>query len=122
MGDRSFLAWPFFEERHRALAGEVEAWAQGLSRHPRESGDPAGGGMDSRIRGNDEGGRGNDETRAHDVDGRTRRLVARLGAAGWLRHCVPPPYGEGLDVRTLCLVRETLARHEGLADFAFAMQ
>jgi alkylation response protein AidB-like acyl-CoA dehydrogenase len=57
-----------------------------------------------------------------DTDDETRRLVARLGAAGWLRHCVPPPYGEGLDVRTLCLVRETLARHEGLADFAFAMQ
>ena len=30
----------------------------------------------------------------------------------------PPP----LDVRTLCLIRETLARHDGLADFAFAMQ
>jgi acyl-CoA dehydrogenase len=27
-----------------------------------------------------------------------------------------------LDVRTLCLTRETLARHDGLADFAFAMQ
>ena len=27
-----------------------------------------------------------------------------------------------LDVRSLCLIRETLARHDGLADFAFAMQ
>ncbi len=29
---------------------------------------------------------------------------------------------EAIDVRTLALVRETLARHAGLADFAFAMQ
>jgi acyl-CoA dehydrogenase len=27
MADTSFLDWPFFEERHRVLAGEVDAWA-----------------------------------------------------------------------------------------------
>lgn len=52
-----------------------------------------------------------------DVDGACRDLVAALGDAGWLQHT-----GGDLDVRTLCLIRETLARHDGLADFAFAMQ
>ncbi|MBL8836377.1 MAG: acyl-CoA dehydrogenase family protein, partial [Alphaproteobacteria bacterium] len=52
-------------------------------------------------------------------------LVRRLGAGGWLKYAVPSPYGGNapkLDVRSLCLIRETLARHDGLADFAFAMQ
>lgn len=63
---------------------------------------------------------------AHDdVDGVCRALVKALGRAGLLRYCVPAAYGghfEDLDVRALCLIRETLARHSGLADFAFAMQ
>ncbi|MBW8726777.1 MAG: acyl-CoA dehydrogenase family protein [Inquilinus limosus] len=98
MPDRSFLDWPFFEDRHRVLAAELDAWAgatlPGLVDH-------------------------------HDVDGSCRRLVSALGQAGWLRHAVPASHGgasERLDVRSLCLIRETLARHEGLADFAFAMQ
>lgn len=53
-----------------------------------------------------------------DVDAACRELVAALGQGGWLRHSG----GEALDVRTLCLIRETLARHDALADFAFAMQ
>jgi acyl-CoA dehydrogenase len=53
-----------------------------------------------------------------DVDAACRGLVAALGEGGWLRHSG----GDSLDVRTLCLIRETLARHDGLADFAFAMQ
>ena len=60
-----------------------------------------------------------------DVDGSCRRLVRAMGEAGWLRAAVPAAYG-GLyptfDVRTLCLAREILAYHDGLADFAFAMQ
>ena len=52
-----------------------------------------------------------------DVDEACRGLVTALGAGGWLLHS-----GGDLDVRTLCLIRETLARHDGLADFAFAMQ
>ena len=52
-----------------------------------------------------------------DVDAACRGLVAALGQGGWLQHS-----GGALDVRTLCLIRETLARHDGLADFAFAMQ
>jgi acyl-CoA dehydrogenase len=96
--DSSFLSWPFFEDRHRRFAGELEAWAshaiQGLVDH-------------------------------EDVDASCRRLVRTLGQAGWLRAAVPLAYGglyPGFDVRTLCLARETLAYQDGLADFAFAMQ
>ncbi|HYE27377.1 MAG TPA: acyl-CoA dehydrogenase family protein, partial [Allosphingosinicella sp.] len=87
------LDWPFFEDRHRALAAELDAWcsAELADEEP------------------------------EDVDAACRDLVRRLGRAGWLRHCVPDPAGR-LDVRSLCLIRETLARHSGLADFAFAMQ
>lgn len=89
MADRTFLDWPFFEDRHRALAEELEAWA--TANLPVDHG---------------------------DVDAACRGLVAALGEAGFLRHSG----GDALDVRTLCLIRETLARHDGLADFAFAMQ
>lgn len=101
MADRTFLTWPFFENRHRDLADALEQWA-GVTL-------PAF------------------EERAHveaTVADATRDLVAGLGKGGWLRYAVPAPYGalDGLDVRSLCLIRETLARHLGLADFAFAMQ
>ena len=89
MADRSFLDWPFFEDRHRALAAELETWCK--AHLPADHG---------------------------DVDEACRGLVKGLGAAGFLRHSG----GEALDVRSLCLIRETLARHDGLADFAFAMQ
>ncbi len=92
MRDETFLTWPFFEDRHRALAAALEAWC---SEHlPVDH---------------------------HDTDAACRHLVALLGAGGWLRH-TGAGVGEVLDVRTLCLIRETLARHDGLADFAFAMQ
>lgn len=99
MADTSFLSWPFFEDRHRAFHAALEAWcADNLSPHAPE-GDIA------------------------EVDARCRDLVARLGAGGWLQHTsVDPKQGGALDVRTLCLARETLARHDALADFAFAMQ
>jgi alkylation response protein AidB-like acyl-CoA dehydrogenase len=51
--------------------------------------------------------------------------VKQLGAGGWLRYCVPAAHGgalEKLDVRALCICRETLGQFSGLADFAFAMQ
>lgn len=92
MGDQSFLGWPFFEDRHRALAAALEAWCG--AHLP----------VDHR-----------------DVDAACRGLVALLGAGGWLRHSGAEA-GEALDLRALCLIRETLARHDGLADFAFAMQ
>ncbi len=55
---------------------------------------------------------------AADVDAACRALVKSLGADGWLQHAV----GDAIDTRAICLIRETLARHSGLADFAFAMQ
>ena len=97
MADRSFLDWPFFDNSHRELAAELESWCES------SLGDEHG----------------------EDVDASCRALVRKLGEGGWLRHCVPAAYGgvrEGLDVRSLALIRETLARHSGLADFAFAMQ
>ena len=99
MPDRSYLTWPFFEERHRALAAEVERFATGT------------------LADLDAG--------ADDVDATCRMLVRQLAEVGLLRHVVPAAYGgiaDGLDVRSLCLVRETLARFASLADFAFAMQ
>jgi acyl-CoA dehydrogenase len=97
MADRSFLAWPFFDDHHRRLADELEDWCA------------------AHLTG-DHGG---------NVDETCRALVRQLGEAGWLRYCVPAAYGgvhETLDVRSLALIRETLARHDGLADFVFAMQ
>lgn len=93
MPDRTFLDWPFFEPRHRALAARVEEWAA----------DHAERLVDER-----------------DVDGSCRALVAAMGAGEMLDTAVPT---DGvLDVRSLCITRDILARHAGLADFAFAMQ
>lgn len=98
MSDKSFLAWPFFDKSHRDLEAEVLDFA----RHevPRL--------VDH-----------------HDPDGSCRKLVAALGERGFLRHAVTAPFGglrDKLDVRSLCLIRETLSYADGLADFAFAMQ
>jgi len=94
MSDKSFLAWPFFEDRHRVLAKDIERWS--AANLPVAHG---------------------------DVDAACRELVMKLGRDGWLDHSAIEPTSPGnLDVRTLCLIRETLARHDGLADFAFAMQ
>jgi acyl-CoA dehydrogenase len=98
MSDRSYLDWPFFEPVHRELADRLDEWA---------------------------GANLGDAHADRNVDEACRQLVQRLGAAGWLRYAVPAAYGgalERLDSRSLCLIRETLARHAGLADFAFAMQ
>jgi acyl-CoA dehydrogenase len=90
MSDTRYLDWPFFEDKHRTLARELDAWA---AQHVPHDHGP-------------------------DVDAQCRALVRSLGAAGWLRHAV----GDTIDTRAICLIRETLARHSGLADFAFAMQ
>lgn len=92
MADQSFLAWPFFEDRHRQLAADLDAWAGANL-----------GAVDHS-----------------DTDAACRQLVSMLGDAGFAAYSGAE---DGvLDVRTLCLIRETLARHDGLADFAFAMQ
>ena len=94
MTDRTFLTWPFFTDRHRALADAIERWC--AAKLPVDH---------------------------DDVDAACRKLVAQLGRDGWLMHTAPDPLIPApLDVRTLCLMRETLARYDGLADFAFAMQ
>jgi len=95
------LDWPFFEPRHRAFANELDAWATTALGHAH----------------------GHDRA---EVDATCRSLVRSLGDAGWLAHAVAGRVhggaGDEIDTRTICLARETLARHDGLADFAFAMQ
>ncbi len=98
MDHAQHLDWPFFEPRHCTLARELDAWCV------------------------------HELPRAHDgdVDTLCRTLVRALGEAGWLAHAVGGRAWGGardvIDTRALCLLRETLARHHGLADFAFAMQ
>lgn len=89
------LELPFFDDEHRALANGLVAWAR--------------------------------EQRVDETDDRAacQDWVQRLGAAGWLRYCVPEAHGGALpvlDSRALVILRETLAYHSPLADFAFAMQ
>jgi acyl-CoA dehydrogenase len=98
MSDKSYLQWPFFEQKHRELEASLDAWAvEHLA-----------------------------QEHAHDVDQACRDLVRQLGDAAWLKHAIAgTAYGanaEQIDTRAICLIRETLARHAGLADFAFAMQ
>ncbi len=89
------LGLPFFDDAHRQLAPTLAAWSA--------------------------------EQTVDESDDRAacREWVRRLGAAGWLRYCVPAAHGGALprlDSRALVLLRETLAFHSPLADFAFAMQ
>lgn len=92
MPDRTFLSWPFFEDHHRELARELETWC--ATRLPKPHGP--------------------------SVDDDCRALVTALAEGGWLQYAAPE--NERLDVRSLCIIRETLARYSGLADFSFAMQ
>jgi acyl-CoA dehydrogenase len=92
------LDWPFFDPRHKVLVAELEQWA---AAHLTDD-------------------------HGHDIDSACRQLVRQLGEGGWLRHAVGGiSYGasaDTIDTRAICLIRETLAKHSGLADFAFAMQ
>lgn len=99
MDSAHYLEWPFFEPRHRALHDRLAAWAT------------------SHQQALDSNGR--------DIESDTRDIAAELGKAGWLRYLVPATLGGPLpsvDVRSLCLIRETLAFHSGVADCAFAIQ
>jgi acyl-CoA dehydrogenase len=93
MADRSYLHWPFLDDAHRERADALQTWA---ATELRDLGEP---------------------TEA-ELDDHCRDLVARLADGGWLQAAVGAP----IDVRALCLTRETLAYHHALADFAFAMQ
>jgi acyl-CoA dehydrogenase len=93
------LALPFFDEVHRTLAQQLADWT--VLQHVDET----------------------DDRQA------CKEWVQRLGAHGWLRYCVPAgPDGawggalDRLDSRALVILRETLAFHSPLADFALAMQ
>ena len=102
MTDTSYMDWPFFEERHRTLAAEIRVWAE-REIAPMEK----------------------DEPRGAELDRVCTTLVRELGSAGWLRRAVTSSYGgisETLDVRSLCIIRETLASYSGIADFVFALQ
>lgn len=92
------LDWPFFEPNHKALATDLDRWA----------------------------GSHLTDDHGHDVDAVCRHLVRQLGQGGWLKYAVGgAAYGasaDTIDTRAICLIRETLAKHSGLADFAFAMQ
>jgi acyl-CoA dehydrogenase len=102
MSRTAHLRIPFFDAQHRAFADELDQWT-GEAVRDVEGADGAHG----------------------DVDAICRRWVRALGGAGWLRQCVPAGFGGAHDpLRSLYLViaRETLARHSGLADFAFVMQ
>jgi alkylation response protein AidB-like acyl-CoA dehydrogenase len=98
MADKRYLEWPFFDGRHADLEAALDAWA---AQHVRG------------VHGSDVNG--------SDVDADCRQLVRLLGEGGWLRHAIAGE-AQAIDTRALCLIRETLARHNGLADFAFAMQ
>lgn len=96
------LNWPFFEPAHRDFKQSLDAWCQQQLAHATH-----------------------DESRSA-VDAECRRLVALLGTGGWLAHAVAGKahgaVADQIDTRRLCLLRETLAFHNGLSDFAFAMQ
>ena len=94
---RDWLDWPFFGESHRAFADALDRFA-------------ASGAIASIDH--------------DDVDGSCRKLVRALGQAGLLDAAVAPPDRDAsaINSRSVCLARETLAFHDGLADFAFAMQ
>jgi len=96
MGDTSWRDWPFFNDTHRELAERLDVWAI------------------ENLQAVDHG----------NIDDSCRALVAKLARGGWLTNATinPDDAQSRLDVRSLCIIRETLARHDGLADFAFAMQ
>jgi acyl-CoA dehydrogenase len=96
MADKTYLDWPFLDDSHRELKSALVEWCE---QYAFDDGD--------------------------NVDQICRQLVADLGKAGWLKHCVPGAWGganEKLDVRSIALCRETLAYYSGLADFSLAMQ
>jgi acyl-CoA dehydrogenase len=97
----AFLNWPFFDQRHRELHERLTMWC----------------GQNSDAITHDESRDG--------VDQMCREIVKRLGSAGFTRYCVRADQGgvfEDFDVRSISILRETLAQFDGLADFAFAMQ
>ena len=102
MTSSSHLDWPFLEPRHKALATELDLWAGRV--------------LSEEL----------DDHSVRAVDDACRKLVRQLGEGGWLKYAIGGmahgASADAIDTRAVCLIRETLARHSGLADFAFAMQ
>ncbi len=95
--DQTYLEWPFFEDHHRKLAAGLDKWCEKNLNHIDHS----------------------------DVDRACKVILELLAKDGWLKYVIPKAYGgvfDDLDVRSLCIIREALARYDGLADFVFAMQ
>jgi len=103
MNSASHLAWPFFDKAHRVFKTQLQDWTskQFADQH------------------------GHDESR-DAIDRECVSLVKALGQGGWLKPAIAGKAHGGasevIDTRTICLLREELAWHHGLADFAFAMQ
>jgi acyl-CoA dehydrogenase len=103
----TYLDWPFLAAGHRDLAGRLNEWAAARFAGPAQPED------------------------RESIDLACRQLVRDLGRAGWTRYCAPMEAAQGtpssagaadFDVRAVTLIREVLASHDALADFAFAMQ
>lgn len=93
MADKSYYHWPFFESRHAELAEALDQWTEENVSHVSHD----------------------------DLDNTCRELVAQLAKAGWLKYSAPDAVSSEdrlFDVRALCLIREKLAYHSGLADFS----
>src|SRR5580698_4975637 len=86
--------WPFFDEEHRAFATRIGDFVRDA---------------------------GVVEDEAHP-DRTCAEWVRAFGAAGLLRECVPQGDARTIDVRRLCVARETIGYESALGDFAFAMQ
>jgi acyl-CoA dehydrogenase len=95
---QSHLDWPFFEARHKTLVFDLDRWA----------------------------GSHLDFSEEADLDATCRKIARQLADGGWFHYSIAgKSYGaaaDTIDVRSLCLVRETLAQYSGLAEFVFAMQ
>ncbi|MEY3408448.1 MAG: Acyl-CoA dehydrogenase [Pseudomonadota bacterium] len=103
MNSAAHLAWPFFDESHRVFKSNLQTWT-----HQQFA-----------------GLQGHDESR-DAIDRECVSLVKALGQGGWLKPAIAGQQHGGaadvIDTRTICMLREELAWHHGLADFAFAMQ
>jgi acyl-CoA dehydrogenase len=103
MNSAAHLAWPFFDAHHRTFKTNLQTWTrqQFADLH------------------------GHDESR-DAIDRECVSLVKALGQGGWLKPAIAGKAHGGvadvIDTRTICMLREELAWHHGLADFAFAMQ
>ena len=87
---------PFWEHAHTVLAAQAANWVHGQKF--------AGAAQEGP-----------------ELDALCRQMVQQLALAGWLRYAVPQQQNR-LDVRALCVLRQTFAQHLALLDFVFVMQ